>query len=111
MTDECGVTGGCGACPLAGMCGDGAPERLQESDPRYLGPFLAGMQAARMAIVKRGWTIDVPMTTADATNAIDRERVEAVRILTREAGPLDAPDIDPNEPRPAGGCCGGGCCG
>jgi len=58
--DECGVTGGCGACPLAGLCGDPAP-----AAPAQLTLF-----------------------------------------------DLDAPDVDPDEPRPEGaGCCGGGCTG
>ncbi|TDC34202.1 DUF550 domain-containing protein [Micromonospora sp. 15K316] len=58
------------------------PPALDESDPRYAAPFLAGMQAARMAIVKRGWTTDAPMTTAEAVAVIGRERAELIHFLT-----------------------------
>lgn len=57
---------------------------LSESDPRYLEVFMAGMRAARMAIVKRGWTTDAPMTTAEAVAVIDRERAESARILAAQ---------------------------
>jgi len=70
VAEDCGVSGGCPACPLfaGNVCGDPAPEELP------------GMWEAADLI--GGQTDEQP----------------------------DAPDVDPNEPRPEGvGCCGGAC--
>ncbi|MGC5319336.1 hypothetical protein ACPXB5_11420 [Micromonospora arida] len=92
---DCGVSEGCGACPLgrAGVCGDPDTE-------------LPGM-----------WE------RADFTGGLDEVRgapaIEATRITPEEfrrqaiaaqLGNIDTADRDPAEPRPAAaGCCGGRC--
>lgn len=46
--------------------------------------------------------------------ALDPPTFRAARTRTPDedaALAADAPDVDPAEPRPDGGCCGGACCG
>lgn len=71
--DDCGVSGGCRACPLfaANVCGDPVPGAPPATD----------------------WAALVDAYLAEKLAAL-----------------ADAPDADPNEPRPEGsGCCGGRC--
>lgn len=87
--EDCGVTGGCRACPLfaANVCGDPAPGGC---------PGCNG--AGRL------------------TDVLDEDRFaecpdcagsgKAEHSITAN----EAPDVDPAEPRPEGfGCCGGAC--
>lgn len=56
---------------------------LPETDQRYLAPFMAGMRAARMAIIKRGWSMTAPITAAEVIDVIDNERNECVKQLAK----------------------------
>lgn len=110
--DECGVSGGCGACPMAGLCGDPVPVvatfhlaatdlitlategTLSRADAQRVRADVVAVRDAVEQVIYAG-------TGRDDVTAL----AEAVGVLTD----LDAPDVDPAEPAPAVGCCGGEC--
>lgn len=86
---DCGVTAGCGACPLgrAGVCGDpgtAEPSAIFGLMTEYTRP-LSEAVARRAESIGEAWA-------------------EVFRLA------LDTPDLDPAEPRPADAGCAGGCC-
>ncbi|RLK22666.1 hypothetical protein DER29_0505 [Micromonospora sp. M71_S20] len=135
--DDCGVTGGCQACPLfaANVCGDPAPEprapvlcnapmppagRVRCDKPaghngdRHLSRMF-GLGEAAWGYVPTAAENPARFEVDGAGVVTDRDAAEPApaRFEVDGAGvalDLDAPDVDPNEPRPEGaGCCGGGC--
>ncbi|WP_367135860.1 hypothetical protein [Saccharothrix sp. HUAS TT1] len=60
------------------------PVALPENDPRYLNPFMAGMFAARMALVRHGWKHAEPLSIQEAVTVIDRERLQSVALLINQ---------------------------
>ena len=55
---------------------------IEETDPRYLAPFLAGMHAARMALVRHGWQSEKLLTVAEAVRVIDETRRVEIAFFT-----------------------------
>lgn len=120
-SDDCGVTGGCGACPLfiANVCGDPTPEPNRCPNCRAsLDACNAGGCGQRQ---EPGWRFDDSAVVEAHIDGLDcgirpcaqcapaselTAVVEAVGVLVTP----EMPDRDPAEPRPEGfGCCGGNC--
>ncbi|TDC35711.1 hypothetical protein [Micromonospora sp. KC213] len=154
--DDCGVTGGCGACPLfaANVCGDPGPypPELELPGMWESADFTGGLDEVRppapvcvqtpsgvvpcgssrlcrsreeVAAARTGYRVrngrgETVRVIPDPAEALARDLATltgAPLIDARPADPdaavwayLDAPDVDPAEPKPDGaGCCGGGC--
>ncbi|MEV0267745.1 hypothetical protein AB0H43_03135 [Hamadaea sp. NPDC050747] len=134
--DECGVKGGCPACPLFvhNICGDPAPtvsiaidgyDAVNDAELPGMweaADFMGGLDVVRPAqVCVQTRTGVVPCghsalaTSREAVAALRVSRMSGGRLLmveNDEAGAFhpDAPDVDPDEPLPiGGGCCGGAC--
>lgn len=135
--DDCGVTGGCQACPLftANVCGDPAPaEACDDANIRTgfhlpdgtFRSYPAAEWRARFEVTPAGVVTDrgAPDWAALVDAYLARELGEALKrrhpeyadgidalvALANGAADPDAPDVDPAEPKPEGaGCCGGAC--
>jgi len=112
--DDCGVSGGCGSCPLgrAGVCGDPVPEPIAAGDyPRGWAVPVTRRNNGRLLMVENDPELggeQLAIAKAAFDEAADTYVDEALARIARELA--DAPDVDPAEPKPAdAGCCGGGC--
>ncbi|MEU4568641.1 hypothetical protein [Micromonospora sp. NPDC023956] len=116
--DDCGVTGGCHACPLfaANVCGDPAPEggpAVRRSPEEALAD--AAAFGSSYFLVEPDAPVEPEQLALfelpgmwEGADFLGGEPDE-VRPPAEPVDP-DAPDVDPNEPRPEGaGCCGGAC--
>lgn len=111
--DECGVSGGCGACPLVEFCGDRDPRLAAE--PAFEFDRRGGDFTIETAVYQAIGAASTCWESLSGTGVFDdvtaRAIGEALLAEIRSTDP-DAPDVDPAEPKPeGGGCCGGGCCG
>lgn len=129
---DCGVTAGCGACPLgrAGVCGDpGTPApgssyfRVFDAPahdpdpPLQVGLGMNGHGVSALATVTLsgcGWCggePGKPHRYAGCIGVSEGEALCAAGIHEADGScGHDPADLDPAEPRPADAGCAGGCC-